>query len=347
MLVSLNIKGRPLRPSKASVAPLLQERTVLTRSPWEFVSLYLARANRNSLFYWTQARRFADAAARMPLESAPLLHYYSFMNAAKALLVAKNVTYHEHHGIRAHNIRGKSKKIELSNEGVRLQTNGVLPALAGYLGDSDRRTIYSLKDLLFNLPFVHRTYCLTYRSQADMFYPLTESGYEFDTTTKLAYFTAKLSRDFADAKHVSKLAPAFTSHPTQPPAKAIRSASSVSMPSRRVSTAAARTAIVGLQRIVRADLYYINGAQTLWYAKGQIGGPARIARSSLTLTLAAMHRLSELCRYKPIEFSSFLAGQRNWLISEFVRMAPEQYLDEIAAELTGYQFLAPNIRPAT
>jgi hypothetical protein len=59
-----------------------------------------------------------------------------------------------------------------------------------------------------------------------------------------------------------------------------------------------------------------------------------------------MHRLSEICRYRPLELASFLAGPGNWLISEFVMMAPEQFIDGIAAELTGHQFMFPNVRPA-
>jgi hypothetical protein len=65
------------------------------------------------------------------------------------------------------------------------------------------------------------------------------------------------------------------------------------------------------------------------------------------MTLAAMHRLSELCRYRPIELASFLAGQRNWLISEFIQQTPEQFIDEIASELTGHQIMVPNVRGAS
>lgn len=51
-----------------------------------------------------------------------------------------------------------------------------------------------------------------------------------------------------------------------------------------------------------------------------------------------MLRLSGICRYRPLELAAFLAGQNNWLISEFVFMAPEQYLDGIASELTGRRY---------
>ena len=59
-----------------------------------------------------------------------------------------------------------------------------------------------------------------------------------------------------------------------------------------------------------------------------------------------MHRLSEICRYQPLQLKSLLEGQKNWLLSEFIQMSPIQFIDEIASEMTGYQFLVPNVRPA-
>jgi hypothetical protein len=60
-----------------------------------------------------------------------------------------------------------------------------------------------------------------------------------------------------------------------------------------------------------------------------------------------MHRLSEICRYRPSELDSFLNGQKNWLLSEFVAMSPNQFLDEIACEMTGHQVMTPNVRTPT
>jgi hypothetical protein len=47
-----------------------------------------------------------------------------------------------------------------------------------------------------------------------------------------------------------------------------------------------------------------------------------------------------------MQLSAFLSGQKNWLLTEFIRMAPQQFIDEIAAELTGQQFMIPNVRPS-
>jgi hypothetical protein len=329
------------------VSPLLTARTVLTNSPWNFVSLWLRREKKNKAqFFWNQAEVFHTAATGIPLQSAPLLHYYAFMNATKALLVAKGITFRERHGV--HGLaRGAGTRLSITSERVEIENHGILPALSAYLGETESVRIHSLQDLFFNLPYIHRTYCLTYRNQTDMYVPLTDCAYVLDGDTSHAYFQANLSRDFQSARVVRRLAPTFVIDATRANAGAIRSALSVPLTNPRKLTAGDLSQIATLHRRVRQGLHYINGSQTLWYAKSFVAGPRRLSRFSLTMTLAAMHRLSEICRYRPIELASLFAGQKNWLLSEFIELAPTQFLDEIAAEVTGYQFLTPNTRPAT
>lgn len=348
MITSVRLNGRELRPHKAAISPILGAQTVLTNSPWEFVSLWLTRQKKpNALFYWNQAREFARAAVGMPVQSAPLLHYYSFMNSAKALLTAKDVKFTEHHGITDGNIPSESKPIDLANEGVRIKEAGVLPSLASYLGDTETRTTHTLQELLFNLPFVHRTYCLTYPAQPDLFFPLSDCIYVHDTVTKKAYLRAQLSEEFSDRQHVEKLPPAFLQDSAASMPRAIRSAEEEMISNETLTSAADVECLTRLNRRLRPDLQLISGSHTLWYAKAIVSGPNRLNRSPLTLTLAAMHRLSEICRYRPLRLAELLAGQQNWLISEFAMMSPDQFLDGIATEITGHQFMVPNVRPAT
>ena len=121
------------------------------------------------------------------------------------------------------------------------------------------------------------------------------------------------------------------------------SASSVTWVTRANPTPPEMDALRTLHEGLRTHLYYINGVQTLWYLKTD--GTRRIDRQPITLALAAMHRLSEICRYRPSNLLSLLNGQKNWLLSEFLSMVPSQYLDEIACEMTRHQILIPNVRP--
>src|SRR5262249_8810534 len=120
-IIPVKLGGRDIGPQKAVVSPLLGARHVLTNTPWTFVSLWLKRSGKDkALFYWQQASEFHKASVGLPLQAAPLLLYYCFLNATKALLTAKGVTFNEHHGVRAHNTRGAVNRISLTNEGIRI-----------------------------------------------------------------------------------------------------------------------------------------------------------------------------------------------------------------------------------
>ncbi|PDY74037.1 YaaC family protein [Bacillus cereus] len=56
---------------------------------------------------------------------------------------------------------------------------------------------------------------------------------------------------------------------------------------------------------------------------------------------SAMHRLSELARYEPVLLPEYSESEHNWLLSECIRIAPHQFIDELASELTGEEFMAP------
>ncbi|MCP9845643.1 hypothetical protein KBY86_01840 [Synechococcus sp. Lug-A] len=346
-MTTIRLNGRNVKPHKATTNPDLAARTVLTNSHWEYVSLWLRRSKKvQALFYWQQAQVFAKAAEGMPVESAPLLLYYTFMNAAKELLSAKGVPFDEHHGVRAHNMRGASRKITLSNEGVRIMSRGVAPALSQHLRESESSDTHSMEDLLFNMPCIHRTFCLTYRNQKDLFVPLTECQIRLDSHSSSAYFSGRISEDFPAQYYINRLPTSLTFDPSVNDGRTIRSASSTHLSNPPAPTDGDILAIATLLGGIRADLNYIAGTETLWYVKAKVSGPKRLERSPLTCTLVAMHRLSEICRYRPMELAAFLSGQKNWLLTEFIRMAPQQFIDEIAAELTGQQFMIPNVRPS-
>ena len=344
-IVRIKLKGKEIRPHKSVVTPELTARNVLTNSPWDFVDLWMKKEKqKNALFYWNQARVFHNASKGLPTQSAPLLHYYSFMNAVKALLTAKGITFNEYHGITAHNMRNATSKLSLTNEGVKIKQNGVLPSLSAYYGEPESENKFSLQELLFNLPYIHRTYCLTYPSQTDMFIPIKDSEFVVNTVTKEAYFRAMLSKEFSSARVIKRLPASFIEDANQ---GVIRSFTKVSFSRPRKPTQADVNNLLGLHNTLRHDLQYINGAQTLWYIKSVASGPKRISKFPTTLTLAAMHKLSELSRYKPLKLDSFLSGQKNWLLSEFIQQAPNQFFDEIASEITGHQLLIPNLRAPT
>jgi hypothetical protein len=342
-LIPIRLSGREVMPRKAIISPDFGAKTVLTNSPWTFVGLWLKRhKKRDALYYWDQAQQFYKASVGLPLQSAPLLLYYSYMNAAKALLSAKNVPFSPQHGVTVHNARKPKSSISLSNEGLKIMPNGIVPALAAYFGETEAAREYTVKELLFNTTFIHRTYCLTYTSQTEMFVPLLEHKYVFAEDSKTVFFWGELASDIVRTNIASSLPASFSWLGGQH--YQFRSVTEINWSDPKRATDSEKAALASLHSALRFDLHYINGIQPLWYLKLITNGPRRISRRGPTLTLCAMHRLSEICRYRPSELSSYLDGQQNWLLSEFIEMSPEQYLDELACEITGQQFLAPNVR---
>jgi len=346
----IRLSGKVVTPHKALVNPIFDSKNVLTNSPWEYVDLWLRREKKSdALFYWKQAREFYEASSGLSTQALPLLLYYTFMNAAKALLSAKNISFNEYHGIQDGTASADSDKIQLAIVCVKIKNNGIVPSLAGYFGENEPSNIHSLKELLFNLPYIHRTYCLTYKGQTDMFIPITDGKFIQDKASRKAYFSGKLSRKFAN-KHVLNRLPSEFIHDTLASTNKelfIKSSTQATLqrPSRPSDSDLQNLKV--LHKSLRKNLIYINGAQTLWYIRSQPAGPKILDRTSTTITLAAMHRLSELSRYHPLKLDRFLSSKENWLLSEFIKQSPIQFIDEIASEITGFQFLIPNVRPAT
>jgi hypothetical protein len=335
--------NRDLTLHKAIVLPRLGERTVLTNEPWNYVDLALARQKqRTALFYWQQAHEFFKASHGLPVQSAPLLLYYSFLNATKALLEAKGIVFNPLHGVKEWNPTPTTRGF---NSGVTIKVNGVLPSLSSYYAETEARTQHSLKDIFFNLPFIHRTYGLTYTSQAEMFIPVVKPRFVVEDGTRNVFVSADVSVHFSTKRYMNRMPPTFIPDPGFPLDRII-SRNSVALTNPKKLAAADLRTLGQFARSLREDLYYINGAQTLWYVKATVSGNTRIRRQTTTLTLAAMHRLSEVSRYAPMKLVKYLEGQKNWLLSEFITMSGQQFIDEIASEITGMQIMIPNVRPA-
>jgi hypothetical protein len=343
-LLPVKWKGRIIAPHKAIIAPVVGARNVLTNSPWTYVALWLKRGRKDkALLYWQQAQEFYKVSLGLPPQSAPLLLYYAFLNATKALLSAKGIAFNERHGVSEHSAQGTSAS--LNHLGIRIQQQGVLPSLSAYYGETEPARTHTLQELFFNMVFIHRTYCLTYTSQQEMFTPIANCEFVADRSSKQIYFRADVTKNIPIGRAARRLPAQFVAD-SEFGSLAIRSTAHVNSQRLGRLSQASLSAIVDLNHRLRSELVFINGSEPLWYVKSKTAGPARIERQLPTLILGAMHRLSEISRYNPPQMASLLAGQKNWLLSEFIQMSADQFVDEIASELTGLQFLIPNIRTA-
>jgi hypothetical protein len=265
------------------------------------------------------------------------------MNATKALLVSKGSAFDESHGVSAYPKVISGTRRRFTAESVKIHARGVLPSLSAYYGEMETSKTHTLQELFFNMVFIHRTYCLTYMSQREMFLPLAKCLFVYDTKTKEIFFRANVEKNIPLNPALRNLPPTFRLAPEIGP-RAIRSVAGLTWRKPGRPTAANINGLIDLNRKLRQEMHYINGAQPLWYLRVPVPGPSRLKRQLPTLILAVMHRLSEICRDQPLQLESLLKGQKNWLLSEFIQMSAAQFIDEIASELTGYQFLVPNVR---
>lgn len=329
-----------------------QNKRVISSSPWEYVALWLRQNCRGAAqTYWDQAQHFFNAAKELPAYSAPLPLYYSLLNAVKALLEAKGQSYTSYHGISGFDMRNSpGARISLEAEGLKIKGGGVLPALIQYFGETETTLRYSLVDVLANLAFVHRAYSLSYR-KSELFLSIHQPRY-VSAGNGQARFQACIPAEHTHGATLNTLPATFQHRDPDDDeqwefgedCKILESTETFGWSGRRRASAKDIRNLKKFHRKIRIDLNYISGQEPYWYIKRNLAGINRINRNNLTLIFMAMHRMSEIARYKPVELNVLLDGRRNWLIYEFIRAAQNQFLDEIAAEITGNEISRAGLR---
>ncbi|MCM2978988.1 YaaC family protein [Priestia aryabhattai] len=337
----LKVKEKQISIHKTISMPNFGSKTVLVSDPWEYVEMFLKRnskkKNKHALFFWQQAKQFAEASKILPLTSSPLTNYYSFLNATKTLLIYKGVEFAEEHGVSGNKM---NKNVSLTTEIVKLKTSGILPALTRYIeGNSfSEKEDYSLREIFYNLAFIHRAYCLTYDCD-DLFLPIKNPQFVKRKDRSDCWMTLKVDAQYTQI-HQLNLLPSDFSIDVKEKEEAIVEYKKFKFKDE-----------IGLERLqknhqkIRLNMQYIYGSSRMWYLKLNPKPSTRhrvIDRNPLTLMYASMHRLSELSRYQPdLLQKHFNSSTHNWLLTEFLRLAPIQFIDSIAAEITGHEFMPP------
>jgi hypothetical protein len=330
---------------KAIRTPDFGSERVLARDAFQFAELWLKRECPKALPFWSQAQSYYAASRHLPAQSSPLTSYYCFLNATKSLLTVKGVDFSEHHGV-----SGKfdpTSKRTLRNEKVAFKGGGILPALSALLFEEESEDEHSLTDILSNLPFIHRAYRYTFRSHPELFIPLRNVVYR-KGADNYVWITARIEGRFADGRSLATLPSQFEVDRGYTKECVIRTSRRVKWYEHGASKenkSRAADRLATYHRKLRQSLVYISASPDLWYVKRKMAGSAFLGRYSLTLIMAAMHRLSELSRYDPEGLMTYLEGKENWLLTEFIELAPMQFIDELVCEMTSLEFGTPGIRP--
>jgi hypothetical protein len=334
----LHIAGKSVGLHGTLIAPDFRTPRVLCSDPWEFVSLWLKRDHqKDALFYWEQAYQFFKASQILPELSSPLTSYYCFLNATKALLAAKKVKFTEAHGVGGRSI-GSVKS--LSNEIVDFQGGGILPDLSKYLEEPDNAgKQVSLKDIFWQIPFIHRAFCLTYKGATELFIPLRNQCFIRRDGSKEAWFQAEIDKRYINAHINNVIQPGFELFNNNGLYE-IRRKRRFKWSGRDIENSIEQFSRYHKQ--IRRRIIPIYGSENRWYLKKSVAGHDKLQNSQLVLIYAAMHRLSELSRYDPIAFSGHFNVNHNWLLAEFIKSSPAQFVYGIASEITGLEFIKPD-----
>ncbi|MEM7120555.1 MAG: YaaC family protein [Pseudomonadota bacterium] len=341
----LRIKNRACYFRKSISTPSLSSERVLARDAFEFALLWLKRHCKEAVPYWEQARAYYQASGHLPAESSPLTSYYCFLNAVKALLIVKGQKFSDRHGVSGD---FESSKRALVNEQINFQGGGVIAALSRYLKEAETENVCNLKDVLSNLPFIHRAFRHTFTSHSELFIPVRNVVYRKHPDANYVWLSADVDGRFADGRAMRTLPDGLERDGGYDDRCVVRTKRRVRWHGHGADDDEKRRALARLKtfhRKCRRDFTYISASPDLWYIKRSISGAKSIKRYNLTLIIAAMHRLSELSRYDPKGLKLYLEGKDNWLLTEFIELSPIQFVDELVCEMTSLEFSVPGVRP--
>ncbi len=351
---SIKVKSKEIGLHKTIYNPDWGAKTVITDDYFAYVELYIKRyaklfgLNQKDKEYalscWNQSREFYNGIECLSILSRPLLAYYSILNAAKTLLICKHkLPENEHHGLSGL-YEGDAY---LSNEYIKVKGSGILPSMSIYFGERETREQFTIKNLLYNLPYVQRAYNLSYRSSTELFIPIEKSCYmhKKDSHGNEGWLNITLNKRYDNQTFLKKIPSTFEKNTAETSASKL-----ILRTKNRINFKNGEDIAKQCQRIsakhrrYRENLFYIAGNQRLWYLKRNVESEKIINMYSPTITFAIMHRLSELSRYPPERLQHILDSQMGWVVSEFIKLAPYQFIDEISAEITGKEIMPPMIR---
>jgi hypothetical protein len=236
--------------------------------------------------------------------------------------------------------RTQGNRRALGNEIVDFKGGGILPALCKFLGERDNAgKDFTLKDILWQVPFVHRAFCLTYKNTTELFIPLTGSSFMRKDGSKEAWFQADIEKRYICAHTKQSIQPGYELFECHGRYE-IRRKRRFKWSGRDIEDSIKK--FEAYHKHIRRRIAPIYASENRWYLKKSVKDHDKIVNSQLVLIFAAMHRLSELSRYDPVLLNGHFKANHNWLLSEFIKRAPNQFVYGVASEITGLEFIKPD-----
>lgn len=371
-------KNRKLQIRKSYTSPDFGSHTVLTDDVFTYIDFYFsshkkAMKYRNPSvskpkygdekkyhysFYWKQAMSFYSAAKKLPMESVPLLSYYAMLNAVKAFLAFKCeyiedfVEDFSRHGLFENTIISGNELSTIyvghQNKGVFVLFGRKLESNFDNIWPSGKLNAITLKKLLYNLAFIHRAYITTYNPSRgakipELFIPVkaSQTPCYYKGNDSNLYLKFEVDKSFFGVSPSS--IPNIYTNSVSPKFRVSDSNNFIfqSLQGTRRNSQDSLSADFKLGNDeLRKEFQYIRSSKKLWYFKrSSLVHPDILNLNSMLIIMAAMHRISEIVRYKPEQLAHLLNSKENWLLHEFLTLSLDQFIDELAAEITGQDIM--------
>ncbi len=339
----ITLSSNPVSPHKSYSKPDFKAKAAHVTDRFQYVDMWLRQSNddgRAALVYWRQAANFYRANSAVDELAKPLTSYYCLLNMVKALLVSTGKDMvRAQHGVSGYSIGAKAA---LSNEIVKFKSAGVLSDLSKFYEEAvtgaDKCT---LLDLLYNLPHIHRAYCMTIasRKKKEIFIPLKDCGFYRIDGTSDCFFRGHLTSGWSVPRTKNKLPAGFEFDSTTEDGQfAVRRKKRFKWEGR--SEKAKVESLGKYHKNLRRKIFQIHDAPDYWYLKRDtVSGIAEglVDKNPTVIAFAAMHRLSELSRYDPDKLARHFNNRYGWLLSEFLARTLDQALDDLASEISGHE----------
>jgi len=350
------VEGTPIN-NPPTGFPLFVERRrprIVTADIWAFfrhmaTSKLPQGEQRQALAFIEQAFEFCEAASNPRLGSRPLLYYYSFLNLAKMFLLIRKVrlAVAPKHGISDPKANEK-KRLRLEGQAVRMvkcarNHSELFPEFVKALGKTvSEPANVKVIDLLSQIPAIHRTFCKVVGAKP-AFLPVAR--FHLLKHKNHIHVRMVIKRNDDDVKKTLssiRKSTAFSKLFTQVsvPQEHADQIWFDDMEGVRGVKRGVDTAIKTLAKRVR-EIGVWSILTTTGYRFYLANLPAAKVLPGLASTYAVMFYLGSITRYKPYDFDSLFAGKYSWLISEFLRTSPMQFLYGLAGHIAGVDVVRP------
>lgn len=295
-----------------------------------------------------------------------MLYYYSFLNVAKAFLLARSVPIptRVRHGV-TDPPTNERKKVRLDGQNIKLEGATVnhahlMAELVIALGSTAGSGSYRILDLLAQIPAIHRTYVAVGRGRTSGTTKARRGrgvalqwlrGPCFAPVTKIMPLSdgtdvwLRLSLDSNSADTVPALTTLLRLPRFRRSLRRVR-ATAPGVPS-VLETAPIAIKPIGLDVAIEhlavtlrtAGVWSVLTNAGYRHYLGAIPAAARLPQ--LASIYGVMFYLGSLTRYRPHDYDTIASGRYAWLIEEFFTTQPLQFMYVIASTLAGTDVVAP------